>query len=54
MKLVGNKWRMLDVLEESTVIDISGFSDCKELWHCIENLQLVKPEIFWGLNKGFN
>jgi hypothetical protein len=52
-KLVGNRWRMLDTLEESTIIDIPGFDDCKELWHCIENLQLTKPEIFHGLNKGF-
>jgi hypothetical protein len=52
-KLVGNGWHVLLALEKSTFIDIFHFGIFQKLWKYIETIQLSKPEVICGLNKGF-
>jgi hypothetical protein len=53
-KLVGNRWHVLVALEQSTFVDVSHFGIFQELWKYIGTLQLPKPEVLCGLNKGFD
>jgi hypothetical protein len=54
MKVVGNRWHVRITLEQSTFVDVSHFDICQELWKYIGTLQLLKPEVLCGLNKGLD
>jgi hypothetical protein len=53
-KIVGSRWHLFSALKESTFTENWHFGICQELWKYIRTLQLLKPEVLCGLNKGFD